>query len=110
MKIDAKTLRRLAQDEEDARKRTRLLAMAHIKDGKSVEEAARMTGMGRATLYRWLARVEEEGPAGLCDRPRSGRPRKLGEAERAAVRAWLKEAESRQGTIEGYTEADEIPG
>ncbi len=63
--------------------------MANVCDGMTVEEAARAGGMGRATLYRWLARGRTGGAAALGDRPRSGRRRKLGAEQRAEVKAWV---------------------
>ena len=86
---EAAELRALARVERDPRKRVRLLAIANVRAGMPVEEAARATGMGRATLYRWLAREQTGGPAALGDRPRSGRRRKLDAEQRAAVRAWV---------------------
>jgi transposase len=86
---EAAELRALARVERDPRQRVRLLALANVREGMPVEEAARATGMGRATLYRWLAREQADGPAALRDRPRSGRRRKLDAAQRAEVRAWV---------------------
>jgi transposase len=85
----AAELRALARVERDPRKRVRLLAIANVRDGMVVEEAARATGLGRATLYRWLARERTGGPAALRDRPRSGRRRRLSAEQRAEVRAWV---------------------
>jgi transposase len=85
----AAELRALARVERDPRQRIRLLAIANVRDGMPVAAAARATGMGRATLYRWLGRERTGGPAALRDRPRSGRRRKLGAAQRAEVRAWV---------------------
>jgi transposase len=86
---EAAELRALARVERDPRQRVRLLASANVREGMPVEEAARATGMGRATLYRWLARERADGPAALRDRPRSGRRRKLDAAQRAEIRAWV---------------------
>ena len=85
----AAELRALARVERDPRKRVRPLAIANVRDGMPVEDAARVTGMGRATLYRWLAREHTGGPAALADRPRSGRRPKLDAAQRAEVKAWV---------------------
>ena len=85
----AAELRALARVERDPRKRVRLLAVANVWDGMTVEGAARAGGMGRATLYRWLARERTGGPAALGDRPRSGRRRKLDAEQRAEVKAWV---------------------
>ena len=87
---EAAGLRALARVERDPRKRVRLLAIANVRAGMPVAAAARATGMGRATLYRWLAREREGGgPAAMADRPRPGRRRKLDAAQRAEVRAWV---------------------
>lgn len=85
----AAELRALARAERDPRQRVRLLAIANVRDGRPVAEAARATGMGRATLYRWLGRERAGGAAALDDRPRSGRRRKLSAAQRAEVKAWV---------------------
>ena len=86
--VSATELRALARVERDPRKRVRLLAIANVRDGMTVDGAARAGGMGRATLYRWLARERTGGPAALGDHPRSGRRRKLDAEQRAEVKAW----------------------
>ena len=58
-------LRALARVERDPRRRVRLLALANVREGMSVAAAARATGMGRATLYRGLAREQAGGPGAL---------------------------------------------
>src|SRR5215218_10235902 len=87
--VSATELRALARVERNPRKRVRLLAIANVRDGMAVEVAARAGGMGRATLYRWLARERTGGPAALGDHPRSGRRRKLDAEQRAEVKAWV---------------------
>ncbi len=42
---------------------------------RSVPEIATIFGVSRATVRFWLRRFEAQGPAGLQDEPRSGRPR-----------------------------------
>jgi transposase len=85
----AAEFRALARVERDPRKRVRLLALANVGDGMTVEQAARAGGMGRATLYRWLARERTGGAAALGDRPRSGRRRKLDTEQRAELKTWV---------------------
>jgi len=85
----ATEFRALARVERDPRKRVRLLAIANVCDGMTVEQAARASGMGRATLYRWLARERTGGATALGDRPRSGRRRKLDAAQRAELKTWV---------------------
>ena len=64
--------------ERNPQERVRLLAIANVRAGMAVEGAARAGGMGRATLYRRLARERTGGPAAPGDHPRSGRGRGMG--------------------------------
>lgn len=64
----------------------------------SVSEAARQAGVSRKTLYKWLARFEEEGVAGLADRSRAPHrhPREVA-AERLEAVLALRRAHPRWG-------------
>ena len=72
--LPAAELRRLARHEPDRRAAMRLLAIANALDGLSRAEAARLAGMERQALRDAVLRYNAEGPDGLHDRPRSGRP------------------------------------
>ena len=87
--LSATALRRLARHEPDRRAAMRLLAIAHALDGFSRGEAARLAGMERQALRDAVIRYNAEGPAGLHDRPRSGRPEGLTEGQQAALKAWV---------------------
>lgn len=50
-----------------------LLSARHYR----APEIAEIFGISRVTVYNWLDRFDAEGPAGLYDRPRSGRPPKI---------------------------------
>ena len=50
----------------------RLIVDRVLEDGWSVVASAEAAGVSRATVYKWLRRFREEGPAGLADR--SSRP------------------------------------
>src|SRR5688500_201187 len=80
-------LRALARRERDGRVRARLLALANALDGMSREEAARTAGMDRQTLRDWVHRYNAAGIEGLRDRPRAGRPCRLGEGQQATLKA-----------------------
>jgi transposase len=82
---DAAALRALAKRRRDPRQIRRLLALAAVYDGMSRAEAARVGGMDRQTLRDWAHRFNGEGPEGLRDRPRAGRPRRLSEAQMATL-------------------------
>jgi transposase len=75
--LDAGGLRREAGRCRDARAARRMLALALVLEGASREEAARAAGMDRQTLRDWVRRYNEEGLAGLRDRPRPGRKPRL---------------------------------
>ena len=44
-----------------------------LLEGMEHEEAARLAGLSRSAAYEWHNRYEEDGIAGLRDRPRPGR-------------------------------------
>ena len=85
----AEELRRLARHEPDRRAAMRLLAVAHALDGFSRAEAARLAGMERQALRDAVLRYNADGPEGLHDRPRSGRPEGLTPGQQAALKAWV---------------------
>lgn len=64
----------------------------------SVPEIARIFHTSRATVRFWIRRFNAEGPVGLYDRPRSGRPRKV----TAEVAHTLVELIQDDPTREGY--------
>jgi transposase len=87
--LSADELRRLARFEPDRRASMRLLAIANALEGMSRAEAARLAGMERQALRDAVLRYNAEGPDGLHDRPRSGRPEALTEGQQAALKAWV---------------------
>ena len=78
---DAAELRTLAKGSRDPRQIRRFLALAAVYDGMSRAAAAKVGGMDRQTLRDWAHRFNAEGPEGLTDRPRAGRPRQLTDAQ-----------------------------
>jgi transposase len=64
-----------------------MLALALVLEGSSREEAARHAGMDRQTLRDWVHRYNEEGLAGLHDRPRPGRKPRLTAEQEAELAA-----------------------
>ena len=75
--IAAAALRRLARREDDRRASARMFAIANALEGMSRAAAARLAGMERQALRDAVVRYNEEGLAGLRDRPRPPRPGKL---------------------------------
>jgi transposase len=100
-------LRRHARHEPNRRAALRLLAIANALEGMSRAEAARLAGMERQALRDAVVRYNEEGIAGLHDRPKPGRPQRLSEAEQAALaaRVFAEPDPERDGTA-AWTRAD----
>lgn len=77
----AADLRRLARGSRDVAQARRLLAIALVMEGRSRTDAATAAGMDRQSLRDWVHRFNAEGPDGLRDKPRSGRPARLSEEQ-----------------------------
>ncbi len=82
-------LRQRASRERDHRAGRRLLALANALEGMTRAEAARLAGMERQALRDAVLRFNAEGPDGLYDRPRPGRPERLSEGQQAALKAHI---------------------
>src|ERR671932_369388 len=99
--LDAGGLRREAGRCRDAAASRRMLALALVLEGSSREEAARHAGMDRQTLRDWGQRYNEEGLAGLHDRPRPGRRPRLTPGQEAELAAAVERgpAPDRDGVV-----------
>src|ERR1700750_1932796 len=82
----ADELRRLASKVKDAAQARRLLALAAVRDGMNRTEAARIGGMDRQTLRDWAHRFNQYGPDGLIDIKPTGRPSKLSDEQKEALK------------------------
>jgi transposase len=78
----AAELRRLAR-RESGRVCQRVLMIANMIEGMDHEAAARLAGLSRSSAYEWHNRYEEDGIAGLRDRPRPGRRPRIDEVTAA---------------------------
>lgn len=80
---------RAALDEIDgSRPSRRLIAAIAYKHGVAQTELAEWFGVERKTVYNWLSRLEERPDAledAARDAPRSGRPSKLSDDQRAQL-------------------------
>jgi putative transposase len=71
----------------------RLMVVQDHGEGMSIVELADINGVSRKTIYKWLARYEEEGVGGLSDlsrRPQHSPSQVSGEVEAAIVAARLR--------------------
>jgi transposase len=64
-----------------------MMAIAHVLDGQSRSEAARLCGMDRQTLRDWVHRYNADGIEGLCNRTSPGRPAALSSEQMSRLKA-----------------------
>jgi transposase len=81
----------LAKRETNARKKLRLLALAHFKDGVNKATIARMLKVSRGSVNKWVALFLQNGLVGLETKPYPGRPPKLTSVECDKVAASITE-------------------
>ena len=73
---DRQRLAHTMKEARDARLFRRLQAVLRVAEGRGVTEAARLAGVDRASVSRWVAAYRERHRVeDLADLPRSGRPR-----------------------------------
>ncbi|MBF0187312.1 MAG: helix-turn-helix domain-containing protein, partial [Magnetococcales bacterium] len=58
----------LAKKEPHPRTRIRLLGMAHIRDGKGLEETAQILKVHWKSVQNWVNRFKHEGVEGLQEK------------------------------------------
>jgi transposase len=105
--LKPEALRRHARHEPNRRAALRMLAIANALEGMSRAEAARLAGMERQALRDAGVRYNAEGLAGLHDRPKPGRPRRLSEAEQAALAARVfRGPDPERDGVAAWTRAD----
>ena len=66
----------------------------HLYRGMSVEEAAELVGVTKATGYSWLKRSNSNGYEGLIPEFGGGRPSKLSKEQKEELKEMLKEKDS----------------
>ena len=67
-----------------------MLALAAVCDGASRTAAAGIGGVTLQIVRDWVLKFNAHGPAGLIDRKPPGRPSRLDEKHRAALRAVIE--------------------
>jgi transposase len=68
-------------------------------EGHSVPEIGLLFRTCRPTVRFWIKRYNREGPPGLYDEPRSGRPRKAGEAVQNTLQELLQDDPQGEGYL-----------
>ena len=88
--FDAAALRGQAKRSKDAAQTRRLLALAAVYDGATRTAAAGIGGVTLQIVRDWVLKFNAHGPAGLIDCKSAGRPSRLDEVHRAALRAVIE--------------------
>jgi transposase len=89
--LDAAGLRRATRRAGSVAASRRMLALALVLEGTSRAEAAQAAGMDRQTLRDWVHRYNEQGLAGLTDRPGEFGPKRfLSPEQEAKVAEWVR--------------------
>ena len=96
----------LAKRETNARKKLRLLALAHFKDGMNKATITRMLKASRGSVNKWVALFLQNGLAGLESKPSPGRPPKLSSVESEKVVVFI--AQSSRSSERGRLIATDI--
>jgi transposase len=105
--LTPEALRRHARREANRRAALRALAIANALEGMNRAQAARLAGMERQALRDAVVRYNQEGLAGLHDRPKPGRPARLSEAEQAALAARVfRGPDPERDGVSAWTRAD----
>ncbi len=74
---------------EQARYDHRLHGVLLVLGGMSCSEASRLLGDSARSVQLWVRQVELEGFSALVEKPKSGRPARIGESDRAALKEIL---------------------
>ena len=100
--------KRLAKRSTNPREKIRLLAFAHIQDGKSVQEAAEAVKLNRNAIYVWLRKFKKEGLQGLKEKGGRGAKPKIPMSESEAFRNAVLELQKGRngGRIKGQDVLD----
>lgn len=70
--VELEELKEALAREKNPKVRERIRIIMHIKQGLSGRKTAKLMGLSRDTVSRWVKRFNKEGFAGLYDRPRPG--------------------------------------
>jgi transposase len=102
-----RTVRKPTNEERDQLKRMkrqevgRVAMRAHMillsDRGYSPPEIADLHDTSHPTVYKWIDRFDEEGPEGLYDRKREGRPQILGEEAKEEIERLLEGNPTEEG-------------
>jgi len=95
---DAATLKRWYRQEKDHQKRTRLLALWHLRQGRTIREAAEWVGVHPRTVQKWVVWYRQGGVEEVLRHRHGGQrphPVRLTEEQQAELKALAEAGEIR---------------
>jgi len=90
--ITVSVLRKKARAERDVLAASRILGIANILDGLDRASAAKAAGMDRQTLRDWVHRYNQDGLAGLYNRPKGHPERRLTQEQEKEIEELVSKA------------------
>jgi transposase len=96
---------------EESRYDHRLHGVLLVAQGATCPEVSRLLGDAPRTVENWVRRFEAQGLAGLTEGPRSGRPRRLSEAQLREVDGGLRQTPrdlGLAGTLVGWEDVERL--
>jgi transposase len=88
---------RLARREKDGRCRLRLIALAHLKDGKSCSQVGAALRVTRHAVMRWVQWFSAGGVARLAGLPHDWSTQRLAKAQEDAFRQAVEQLQRERG-------------
>jgi transposase len=86
-RIDFKSL---IAEETNGHMRVRLMALSHTKEGANNSQTARNLHIRRRIVNDWVDRFYAQGLEGLKEKPRTGRPSRLNEAQLVQLSKYVR--------------------
>ena len=81
----------LARKQKSIQMKMRLLALSHFQEGQSRTQIAKFLKVSRTSVNKWIRTYLNEGLEGLQEKPRSGRPAYLTEAQMVQLTQYVKQ-------------------
>jgi len=97
LEISGRDLEILYKNEKDPKVKERLLMIIHTKEGRTTREVSKIVKKSYVMISHWINRFNREGPDGLKDRPRSGKPSKLEKEEFMELQEDIKKSPKELG-------------
>ncbi|WP_318479456.1 helix-turn-helix domain-containing protein [Photobacterium leiognathi] len=92
----------LARREKNGQNRIRLLALAHVQDGKNRDDIAVSLKVSRSSINNWVRLYRQYGIEGILNKPRSGRPLMLTNEQQKTLIQYVDEQKAQKIWIKGY--------